>query len=257
MSKTRRSLGEGGAYDGKLLSDVLAVFLRVVRGWYCRQAKAAGYNDVRVGSVTFCQRFGGTINVNPHFHVLQLDGVYADEEGKATPVFVPAADLEDEDVKSIVETTAQRVIGLPARRGILDGDQLDPLAEEAPLLAGVTAASVQGMIATGERAGMRVRRVLSDPAEGVKTGHLCYASRGAACQAKRKSGSCVIRRRADHWRTKRNTPKLQAELGFPFGENVWSEARAMLHMRWGNEGHRGDHRPAFDPTIFGRDWALP
>ena len=130
------------------------------------------------GSVTFCQRFGGAININPHFHVLQLDGVYATDEGKATPVFVPAPTLEDEDVKRIVETTAQRVIGLLARRGILDGDQLDPLAEESPLLAGVTAASVQGMIATGERAGMRVRRVLSDPAEGVRTGHLCYASRG-------------------------------------------------------------------------------
>ena len=171
------------AYDGKLLSDVLAVFLRVVRGWYCRQAKAAGYKDVRAGSVTSCQRFGGAININPHFHVLELDGVYANEEGKATPVFVPAADLEDEDVKNIVETTAQRVIGLPARRGILDGDQLDPLAEESPLLAGVTAASVKGMIATGERAGMRVRWVLSDPAEGVRTGHLCYASRGFSLHA--------------------------------------------------------------------------
>ncbi|MCP4600300.1 MAG: hypothetical protein GY847_07170 [Proteobacteria bacterium] len=50
MSKTGRSLGEGGpieiryrlAYDGKLLSDVLAVFLRVVRGWYYRKAKEAG-----------------------------------------------------------------------------------------------------------------------------------------------------------------------------------------------------------------------
>ena len=171
------------AYDGKLLSDVLAVFLRVVRGWYCRQAKAAGYKDVRAGSVTSCQRFGGAININPHFHVLELDGVYANEEGKATPVFVPAADLEDEDVKNIVETTAQRVIGLLARRGILDGDQLDPLAEESPLLAGVTAASVKGMIATGERAGMRVRRVLSEPAEGVRTGHLCYASRGFSLHA--------------------------------------------------------------------------
>jgi hypothetical protein len=131
------------AYDGQLLSDVLAVFLRVVRGWYYRQAKAAGYKDVRAGSVTFCQRFGGAININPHFHVLELDGAYANEEGKAAPVFVPAPDLEDEDVKSIVETTARRVIGLLARRGILDGDQLDPLAEESPLLAGVTAASVR------------------------------------------------------------------------------------------------------------------
>jgi hypothetical protein len=115
--------------------------------------------------------------------VLQLDGVYTDDKGKATPVFVPAPELEDEDVKSIVETTAHRVIRLLTRRGILDEDHLDPLAEESPLLAGVTAASVQGLIATGERAGMRVRRVLSDPAEGVKTGHLCYASRGFSLHA--------------------------------------------------------------------------
>ena len=50
------------AYDGKLLSDVLAVFLRVVRGWYYKQAKAAGYKDVRCGSVTFAQRFGSSLN---------------------------------------------------------------------------------------------------------------------------------------------------------------------------------------------------
>ena len=91
-------------------------------------------------------------------------------------MFVPAPWLKDEDVKTIVETTAHRGIRLLARRGILDGDPLDPLAEESPILAGVTAASVQSMIATGERAGMRVRRVLSDPTEAVRTGPLCYAS---------------------------------------------------------------------------------
>jgi len=171
------------AYDGKLLSDVLAVFLRVVRGWYHKQAKAAGYKEVRSGSVCFNQRFGSAINLNPHFHNLQIDGVYTNDESSDSPVFLPAPELEDEDVKTIVETTAHRVIRLLARRGILEGDPLDPLAEESPVLAGVTAASVQGMIATGERAGMRVRRVLSDPAEGVRTGHLCYASRGFSLHA--------------------------------------------------------------------------
>jgi hypothetical protein len=46
----------------------------------------------------------------------------------------------------------------------------------------------------------------------------------AARQAKRESGSCVIRRRADHWRAKRNTPKLQAELGGIARENLWAKA---------------------------------
>jgi len=51
------------AYDSKLLSDVLAVFLRVVRGWYQRQAKVEGYRDTRFGSVTFAQRFGSALNL--------------------------------------------------------------------------------------------------------------------------------------------------------------------------------------------------
>jgi hypothetical protein len=75
------------------------------------------------------------------------------------------------------------VIRLLERRGVLDGSSLDSLADEEPVLAGVTAASVRGMVATGERAGMRVRRVLSDPWEGVRTGHLCYASRGFSLHA--------------------------------------------------------------------------
>ncbi|MDA0336961.1 MAG: hypothetical protein O2782_17490 [bacterium] len=40
----------------------------------------------------------------------------------------------------------------------------DPLWEQELLLAQVSAASVQGMVATGDRAGRRVRRRLSDPA---------------------------------------------------------------------------------------------
>jgi hypothetical protein len=112
-----------------------------------------------------------------------LDGVYAQEKDDDIPVFVPAPELKDEDVKAIVETTAQRVIGLLERRGVLDGEPFDKLADESPVLAGMTAASVQGLIAIGERAGLPVRRVLSDPADAVRTGALCYAARGFSLHA--------------------------------------------------------------------------
>ena len=49
---------------------------------------------------------------------------------------------------------------------------------QLPLLAQISAASVQGMVATGDRAGRRVRRRLTDPEDGVRSGALCYASRG-------------------------------------------------------------------------------
>jgi len=74
------------AWDGALLSTVLAVFLRVVQGWYRRQARAQGG---RCGSVTFVQRSGSSVNLNPHLHVLMMDGVFVrDEDG--LPFFVPA-----------------------------------------------------------------------------------------------------------------------------------------------------------------------
>jgi len=170
------------AYDGRLLSDVLAVFLRVVRAWYRSQAQAAGYGNARCGSVTFAQRFGSALNLNPHFHTLALDGAYS-QAGNGAPVFHPAEEPTDDDVRHVVETTAYRVIRLLERRGILDSDGLDPLADESPVLAGMTAASVQGLVTTGDRAGMRVRRVLSDPADAVRTGGLCYASRGFSLHA--------------------------------------------------------------------------
>ena len=98
-------------------------------------------------------------------------------------VFHAAPQLEDEDVKSIVETTAYRVIRLLERRGVLDPGEYDALADEEPVLAGMTAASIMGLVSTGDRAGARVRRVLGDPAEAVRTGNLCYASRGFSLHA--------------------------------------------------------------------------
>ena len=54
------------AWDGELVSAVLAIFLRVVYGWYRRQARAQGHGDGRCGSVTFVQRFGSSINLMKH-----------------------------------------------------------------------------------------------------------------------------------------------------------------------------------------------
>ncbi len=46
------------AWDGELVSAVLAVFLRVVEGWYRRRGKRRSQADGRSGAVTFVQRFG-------------------------------------------------------------------------------------------------------------------------------------------------------------------------------------------------------
>ena len=88
------------AWDGELVGALLGVFLRVVYGWYRRQARKQGYKHSRCGSVTFVQRFGSSLNLNPHAHVLMIDGVYVD--GEAGPEFVAAPTLSDDDVQQIV-----------------------------------------------------------------------------------------------------------------------------------------------------------
>ena len=91
--------------------------------------------------------------------------------------------LGDEDVQQIVETTARRLIRLCTKRGLLDDSQADVLADEEPVFAAITAASVRGFTVTGERAGQRLRRVLRDPATGVRTAPLCFAARGFSLHA--------------------------------------------------------------------------
>ena len=68
----------------------------------------------------------------------------------------------------MVETTARRVVRLLQRRGLLEQGASDPLWEDEPLLAELTAASIQGWVATGEPRGERVRRRLADPEEGIQ-----------------------------------------------------------------------------------------
>ena len=65
------------AYDNDLTSAVLREFLRAVFGSLRRRArKGRPIRYRRCGAVTFIQRFGDALNLNPHFHALVLDGVY-------------------------------------------------------------------------------------------------------------------------------------------------------------------------------------
>ncbi len=110
-----------------------------------------------------------------------IDWVYVD--GEAGPEFVPAPPLSDDDVQQIVETTARPVVRLLQRRGLLEEGNTDPLMAQEPLLATITAASIQGQVATGERAGQPVRRRLLDPLQGIRTCPLCFAARGFSLHA--------------------------------------------------------------------------
>ena len=105
------------------------------------------------------QRFGSALNLNPHLHVLMIDGVYVDHPGTGQPTFVPVDPPTDEQLQHLIEQAAYRLIVVLERHGVLEDNQADPLADDSPLLAGLTVASIRGRTATGERAGRRLQQL--------------------------------------------------------------------------------------------------
>jgi hypothetical protein len=154
------------AWDHELCRAVLAVYTRALLSFQRRRARHRGLRDGHSGCVTVIQRFGGGLNLNVHFHTLVLDGAFTDGEGN-TLRFRPLPPPTDDEIGVVLATIYMRVCRLLRRRGFgasaADLSRPDPIAEESPMLAGISSASIQGRIALGPRAGARVWRVGEEP----------------------------------------------------------------------------------------------
>jgi hypothetical protein len=154
------------AWDHDLRRRVTAVFLRAVFRLRRDHARAVGLEQPRGGAVAIIQRFGGALNLNVHIHALVLDGVFARDAAGAVG-FHPAPRLTTLDVAEVlaaVEPRLRQLLQRGGRRedapgGDPDDGGVDPWVDEAPALADLAAASVQGLVALGRQSGTRVRRL--------------------------------------------------------------------------------------------------
>ena len=64
------------ARNPKLMGVVLSIFLRAITGFQREQANKLGFSGGESGFVTIIQRFGGSCNLNVHFHTLAIEAVY-------------------------------------------------------------------------------------------------------------------------------------------------------------------------------------
>ena len=107
------------------------------------------------------QRFGGALNLNVHFHLLQIEGVY-ELKKTATAKFKKRKAPSDHDIKNLVMIIREKIIKHLRRSGYLkdtssDDNEKDPLFEKEPTYAGLMLASVGQRILLGERQEQRVR----------------------------------------------------------------------------------------------------
>ena len=139
-----------------------------LRGIKPEEIKKAGLtkkSGAKTGSVSFIQHFGGSLNLNIHFHMMYLDGVWTFEQKKAKFHFLTPPSLSE--LNNLLKTIAQRIIKLLEKRGLIIKDEgvedrfLDLKANEP--MDHIHSSSITYRIALGKYKGRKVLSLKSIP----------------------------------------------------------------------------------------------
>jgi len=150
------------ATNPQVMSRVLAIVYRVISTFLIKRSGRTVKSGAQSGAVTLIQRFGSALNLNLHFHMLYLGGVY-DSKGYFWPVKPPTK----EDMDHITHTIAQRVSRYLEREGYLYRDEeteyLDLVAEEDDAMHGIISASITYRLAFGPNVGKKALTLQAVP----------------------------------------------------------------------------------------------
>ena len=96
----------------KLMARALNIAISTISAHYRKQAKLKKTNS-KTGAVTLIQRFGGSLNVNIHFHILFIDGAFELGEQKAPIDFVTANSPTTQELDAVLNQIITRVTRSP------------------------------------------------------------------------------------------------------------------------------------------------
>lgn len=143
------------AFKADVLTALARNFVEAISAVYRSRAKRAGVDSAQCGSVTFVQRFG-SLNLNVHFHVLVLDGVFVRDAGGRVQ-FHPAPAPAAADLEAIVARAQRRCVAWLRRHGHLDDRAPEDRSNETPAqraIEGCAAIAMgRGIVATLAREG--------------------------------------------------------------------------------------------------------
>ena len=103
------------------MSKVLRIVYRAISTYLI---KNAGFTKktARTGAVTLIQRFGGALNLNVHYHMLFLDGVYIDGAEKSGQRFVSVTNHKVTDIVELTHKISLGVARYLERSGLIESD---------------------------------------------------------------------------------------------------------------------------------------
>jgi len=109
------------ASNAKIMTKVLGIVYRAIA---THLAHKAGFTKPlsQTGAVTLIQRFGGALNLNIHFHMLFLDGVYTGGSNGRRLRFRRVKAPTRNELTKLTHTIAHRVARYLERQGLLERD---------------------------------------------------------------------------------------------------------------------------------------
>jgi len=150
------------ATNPKVMSRVLTIVHRVISTFLIKRSGRAVKSGAQSGSVTLIQRFGSALNLNLHFHMLYLNGIY-DNKGYFWPVKPPTPG----DLDEITHKIAKRVSRYLGRAGHLyrdaESEYLDLMSDEEDAMHGIIGASITYRLAFGLNAGRKALTLQAVP----------------------------------------------------------------------------------------------
>lgn len=149
-----------------IMGRVLGTVYRVITTHLVKKA-GHSHQTARTGAVTLIQRFGSALNLNIHFHMLFLDGVYVDSRhGAARFRWVKAP--TSAELTRLTHTIAQRIGRFLERQGLLERDAENSYltgdtVDDDPM-SQLLGHSITYRIAIGPQAGRKVFTLQTLPA---------------------------------------------------------------------------------------------
>jgi len=150
-----------------IMGKVLSIVYRVIA---THLIKKAGFTKktAQTGAVTLIQRFGSALNLNIHFHMLFLDGVYLDSANGSAVRFWWVKAPTSAELTQLTHTLARRVSRFLERQGLLERDAensyLASDAVEAGPMEQLRGLSITYRIAVGPQQGRKVFTLQTLPA---------------------------------------------------------------------------------------------
>ncbi len=114
------------------LSAVGRIFVQEIHRWQ-KGRRANRGRRIECAAVSFCQRFGSSLNLNVHWHVVVPDVLFSPSADQERPDAIPLRGPTRMDLEEVVTATATRVVRWLEKHGYL-GDDRSGEEVRSPLL---------------------------------------------------------------------------------------------------------------------------